>query len=46
MNWILPIVVGTTAWVYIHSFNRIMHLYEKSERTLDLQSFYDSYIPR
>jgi hypothetical protein len=36
MNWILPIVIGTTVMVYVHSFNRIFKLYEKSERTLTL----------
>jgi hypothetical protein len=37
MNWLLPIVMGTTAMVYVHSFNRIFKLYEKSERTLTLR---------
>jgi hypothetical protein len=36
MNWLFPIVIGTTAMIYIHSFNRIIKLYEKSERTLTL----------
>jgi hypothetical protein len=42
MNWLLPIVIGTTAWIYVHSFNRIMNLYEKSDRTLALGDIVNS----
>jgi|UniRef100_A0A6C0JN59 hypothetical protein len=34
MNWLIPIVMGTTAVVYINSFNYIMKLYADSEYTL------------
>jgi hypothetical protein len=38
MNYLLPIVVGTTAFVYVHSFNYLKKLYEKNDR---LMSFKD-----
>lgn len=34
MNWVLPIVIGTTALCYVHSFNHIMKLYKESDYTL------------
>lgn len=34
MNWLIPIVMGTTAVVYINSFNHIMKLYSDSGYTL------------
>lgn len=34
MNWVLPIVMGTTAVFYVHSFNHIMKLYRESGYTL------------
>jgi tetrahydromethanopterin S-methyltransferase subunit C len=37
MNWLIAVVMGTTAMAYVHSFNRIIKLYEKSERTLTLE---------
>ena len=30
MNWLLPIVMGTTAVCYINSFNKIMRIYGES----------------
>lgn len=41
MNWLLPIVIGTTAMIYVHSFNRMIKLYEKSERTLTLDKVFN-----
>lgn len=32
---LIPIVMGTTIFAYIHCFNRIAHEYKKSGYTLD-----------
>lgn len=41
MNWVLPIVMGTTAMCYIHSWNHIMKLYRDSEYTLTWSELID-----
>jgi hypothetical protein len=39
MNWLLPVVVGTTAFCYIHSFNRAMKIYTESGFTMTWNEF-------
>lgn len=39
MNWMLPIVIGTTAFFYIHSFNKTMIEYKNSEYTMSWNEF-------
>jgi hypothetical protein len=41
MDWFIPIITGTTAMVYIYSFNRIFKMYEKSERTLTINDLFN-----
>lgn len=40
MNYLLPIVIGTTAFLYVHSFNYIINLYEKNDRSLTLNELF------
>jgi hypothetical protein len=44
MNWILPIVMGTTAVVYINSFNHIAKIYAESEYTLTWNELYEKMV--
>ncbi len=37
MNYLIPIVVGTTAFLYIHSFNYLKKKYEEKNRQLKLK---------
>jgi hypothetical protein len=39
MNWVLPVVIGTTTFAYVHSFNHIMKLYAESGHTMDWNDF-------
>jgi hypothetical protein len=41
MNWVLPVVIGTTAVFYVHSFNHIMKLYAESGYTLTWRELLD-----
>jgi hypothetical protein len=41
MNWILPVVIGTTVVCYVHSFNHVMKLYKDSGYTLTWEEFTD-----
>ena len=43
MNW-LPLIMGTTAFIYVHSFNRIMKLYKESEYTMTWVEFGRSHL--
>jgi hypothetical protein len=43
MKWIIPIVMGTTTVLYVHSFNRIMKLYTDSGYTTTWYDLIDSY---
>jgi hypothetical protein len=40
---IRPIVIGTTAFVYIHCFNFLMKEYKKSNYTMDIRDIYNVY---
>lgn len=37
MNFLIPIVIGSTAFLYIHSFNYIKKKYEEKNRYLELK---------
>ena len=37
MNFLIPIVIGSTAFFYIHSFNYIKKKYEEKNRYLELK---------
>lgn len=39
MNWLLPIIMGTTAFAYVHSFNRVMKAYKDSQYTMTWAQF-------
>jgi hypothetical protein len=39
MNWILPIVIGSTTICYINSFNSISKMYKNSDYTLTWSEF-------
>ncbi len=45
MNWVLPIVMGTTAVFYVHSFNHIMKLYRDSAYTLTWTELMEKILP-
>ena len=36
---LLPIVIGTTIFLYIHSYNRVASMYFESEKTLSWGDF-------
>jgi hypothetical protein len=36
MNFLIPIVIGSTAFLYIHSFNYLKKKYEEKNRYLEL----------
>lgn len=42
---ILPIVIGTTIFCYIHSFNRVAKMYIESEKTLSWEEFLTKVLP-
>jgi hypothetical protein len=37
MNFLIPIVIGSTAFLYIHSFNYLKKKYEEKNRYLELK---------
>jgi len=37
MNFLIPIVIGSTAFLYIHSFNYLKKKYEEKNRHLQLK---------
>ena len=39
MNIMIPIVIGTVIFTYVHSFNRFAKLYKSSGNTLDWNDF-------
>lgn len=41
MNWMLSVIVGTTAVIYVNSFNHIMKLYKESGYTLTWRELLD-----
>jgi len=41
MNWLLPIVMGTTAFAYVHIFNDTAKLYRESGYTLTWKELVD-----
>lgn len=43
--YMLPVVIGTTIFCYIHSFNRVAKLYLESEKTLSLKEFLMTMVP-
>ena len=45
MNWVLPIVIGSTALCYVHSFNHIMKLYKDSDYTLTWAELIEKNLP-
>jgi hypothetical protein len=44
MNWLLPIVMGTTAFMYVTIFNHTMKIYGDSGYTMTWQEFVDKKI--
>uniref|UniRef100_A0A6C0JYT8 Uncharacterized protein n=1 Tax=viral metagenome TaxID=1070528 RepID=A0A6C0JYT8_9ZZZZ len=42
--WV-PIVIGTVAFAYIQSYNRIATLYLRSQKTLSWNDFFTTVIP-
>jgi len=42
---ILPYVIGTTIFLYIHSYNRVARMYLESEKTLSWNDFFTKVIP-
>jgi len=43
MDWLLPVVMGTTAFAYVHIFNHTMKLYRDSGYTMDWNDLLSSY---
>jgi hypothetical protein len=44
MEW-LPYVIGTTMFLYIHSYNRVARMYFESEKTLSWGDFLTKVVP-
>lgn len=45
MEYWYPYVIGTVAFLYIQSFNRVAKLYFESEKTLSWNDFFTKVVP-